>query len=221
MSTLPREKAVDTVVHYADGGDDAARADRHRYVGRPLDRVDGEAKVTGKAVFTAELNLPQLAYATLVCSTIARGRVLAVDAGAARAVPGFVALLTHENMPRLQAPEPGMQAGGAGFALSDLPYLQDSAVHWDGQPVAVVVADTPEDAAHAAALVRVEYEPAPSAALSFEAEKRNAFVPESVLGEPRSPALPRRSTRRIARRATTITRSSRTRPWLRGARTAR
>lgn len=183
MST-PREKTVDTVVHYADGGDHAVPAEKHRYVGRPLDRVDGEAKVTGKAVFTAELKLPQLAYAALVCSTVARGRVLAVDDSAARAVPGFVAVLTHENMPRLQAPEPGMQAGGSGYSLSDLPYLQDDEVRWDGQPVAVVVADTPEDAAHAAALVRVEYEPAADLAVSFAAEKPKAFVPDSVLGEP-------------------------------------
>ncbi|HVJ28954.1 MAG TPA: xanthine dehydrogenase family protein molybdopterin-binding subunit, partial [Gammaproteobacteria bacterium] len=103
---------------------------------------------------------------------------------AAEAVPGFVALITHENMPRLARPEPGMQAGGAGFALSDLPYLQDDAVSWDGQPVAVVVAETLEDAEHAASLVRVEYEPAAEPAVSFDAEKRNAVTPESVLGEP-------------------------------------
>jgi xanthine dehydrogenase YagR molybdenum-binding subunit len=190
MSTqpiTPPAKAVDTVVQYADGadgGDNAARAAKHRYVGRPLDRVDGEAKVTGKAVFTAELALPELAHAALVCSTIARGRVAAVDGAAAEAVPGFVALLTHESMPRLKRPEPGMQAGGQGFALSDLPYLQDAEIHWDGQPVAVVVADTLEGAEHAAALVRVEYEPSPNPAVSFDGEKRNAFVPENVLGDP-------------------------------------
>ena len=187
MSTVPkrpRAKAVDTVVHYADGAASPARAEKHRYVGRPLERVDGEAKVTGKAVFTAELALPGLAYAALVCSTIARGRVTAVHGAAAAAVPGFVALLTHENMPRLARPEPGMQAGGEGFALSDLPYLQDDEIRWDGQPVAVVVADTLEDAEHAASLVRVEYELAAEPAVSFAGEKRNALVPESVLGEP-------------------------------------
>jgi xanthine dehydrogenase YagR molybdenum-binding subunit len=184
MPSLPAAKAIDTVVHYGGGAGRATRAEQHRYVGRPLDRVDGEAKVTGKAVFTAELDFPRLAYAALVCSTIARGRVRAVDGTAAKAVPGFVALLTHENMPRLQPPEPGMQAGGQGFALSDLPYLQDEAVHWDGQPVAVVVADTLEDAEHAASLVRVEYEPAAGPAVSFDAEKRNAIVPDNVLGEP-------------------------------------
>jgi len=190
MSTMPRRpraKAIDTVVHYpANANTDAGatRPERHRYVGQPLDRVDGEAKVTGKAVFTAELDFPGLAYAALVCSTIARGRVTAVDGAAASALPGFVALLTHENMPRLARPEPGMQAGGEGFALSDLPYLQDDEVRWDGQPVAVVIADTLEEAEHAASLVRVEYELAAEPAVSFEAEKCDAVVPESVLGEP-------------------------------------
>jgi xanthine dehydrogenase YagR molybdenum-binding subunit len=182
MSTAPRDKAIDTVVHYEHGA--GARPASHQYVGQPLQRVDGEAKVTGKAVFTAELDLPQLAYGALVCSTIARGRVKAVDGTAAAAVPGFVALITHESMPRLARPEPGMQAGGAGFALSDLPYMQDDAVSWDGQPVAVVVADTLEDAEHAASLVRVEYEPAAEPAVSFDAEKHNAVRPQSVLGEP-------------------------------------
>jgi xanthine dehydrogenase YagR molybdenum-binding subunit len=182
--TPSRATAIDTVVHYADGGPSVTRPAEHRYVGRPLQRVDGEGKVTGKAVFTAELDLPRLAHAALVCSTIARGRVKAVDASAAATVDGFVALLTHENMPRLERPESGMQAGGAGYALSDLPYLQDDAVHWDGQPVAVVIADTLEDAEHAASLVRVEYEPASKPAVCFGAEKRNAVVPESVLGDP-------------------------------------
>ena len=78
-----------------------------------------------------------------------------------------------------------MQAGGRGFALSDLPYLQDDSVHWDGQPVAVVVADTLEDAEHAASLVHVEYEPAAEPAVSLRRQKRSkALVPESVLGEP-------------------------------------
>jgi xanthine dehydrogenase YagR molybdenum-binding subunit len=182
--TPPGPKAIETVVHYADGRAGATRAAEHRYVGRPLQRVDGAAKVTGKAVFTAELGLPRLAYAALVCSTIARGRVTAVEGTAAAAVRGFIALLTHENMPRLERPEPGMQAGGSGFALSDLPYLQDDTVHWDGQPVAVVIADTLEDAERAASLVHVEYEPMPKPAVSFEAEKRNAVVPDSVLGDP-------------------------------------
>jgi xanthine dehydrogenase YagR molybdenum-binding subunit len=184
MNTVPKVKAISTVAHYDNGAAGAARPATHQYVGQPLHRVDGEAKVTGKAVFTAEVDLPNLAYAALVCSTIPRGRVAAVDGTAARAEPGFVALLTHENMPRLARPEPGMQAGGQGFALSDLPYLQDDSVCWDGQPVAVVVADTLEDAEHAASLVRVEYEPAAELAVSFDAQKRNAFTPDSVLGEP-------------------------------------
>ena len=124
-----------------------------------------------------------------------------------------------------------MQAGGRGFALSDLPYLQDDAVHWDGQPVAVVVAETLEDAEHAASLVRVEYEAAAEPAVSVAGEMRKAIVPENVLGEPAEIAIgdpkrrwrkrPSKSTTRTAPRDTTTTPSSRTRPWHGGTRTVR
>ncbi len=181
---IPDAQAMEPTAHYTNVAPAIGLGVRHHYVGLPLDRVDGEPKVTGKAAFCAELDLPGLAYAALVCSTIARGRVVAVDGSAAAAVPGVIALLWHENMPRLVRPEPGMQAGGQGFALSDLPILQDDAVRWNGQPVAVVIADTLEDAARAASLVRVDYDPVARPVLSFADEKPNAVVPDSVLGEP-------------------------------------
>jgi xanthine dehydrogenase YagR molybdenum-binding subunit len=115
-------------------------------VGTPLTRVEGREKVTGQAAYTFEHTPENVAYAWLVTSTIAKGRVRAIDAGAALALTGVVDVLWHENAPRL-ATEDG-----------ELAVLQDDRVPYRGRILAVVVADSLEVARHAAALVRVEYE---------------------------------------------------------------
>src|SRR5262249_23123963 len=76
-----------------------------RAVGLPLDRVDGPAKVTGTARYAYEHPIERAAYVFPVQSTTAKGRIVAIDTGAARAVPGVIAVLSHENAPRL-APVP-------------------------------------------------------------------------------------------------------------------
>ena len=70
-------------------------------VGRPLDRVDGRAKVTGSARYSAEIPIPGVAYACLVGSRVASGRVTGIDTSAARAEEGVLAVLTHQNLPRV------------------------------------------------------------------------------------------------------------------------
>jgi len=119
-------------------------------VGRPVDRVDGKRKVTGSAPYAAELRHDRLAYAFLVRSTIARGRILAIDAEAARRAPGFLAILTHENTPKHKKP-------ASGDPGEDRMPLADDVVHYAGQNVAVVVAETLEQARYAAAQVEVRY----------------------------------------------------------------
>jgi xanthine dehydrogenase YagR molybdenum-binding subunit len=127
------------------------------YIGQPVSRVDGRLKVTGSATYAAEFDQPNQAYAAVVRSTIAAGRIASIDAAAAERLPGFIAVLTHHNAPRL--------AYRAHRAFVDpavgerLHVLQDDRVNHQGQPVALVVADTLEQAAHAAALVRVTYAP--------------------------------------------------------------
>ena len=118
------------------------------------------------------------------CSCIAKGTVTKIDQTRAEAQAGVLAILTHENMVQLKSP-PNFDFHnlGKGFALSDLPIMQGPEVHWDGQPVAVVVAETLEIAEYAASLVKVEYESVP-AAVSFEAVKTDAVEPADVMGEP-------------------------------------
>ncbi|WP_410670103.1 xanthine dehydrogenase family protein molybdopterin-binding subunit [Amycolatopsis sp. cmx-4-68] len=143
-------------------------------VGRPIDRVDGTAKTTGAALFSAEYPLPDLAHAALVHSTISRGRITAIATEAAAAVPGVVAVLTHLNAPPLK-PAPKVSPLNLSTMVSgtSVDYLNTDEVHWDGQPVAVVVADTLDAAREAAGLVTVTYETLPST-VDFAAEEKNA-----------------------------------------------
>ena len=157
--------------------------DRDRFLGQAYHRVDGEAKVTGRARFTAEYDFPNLAHAALVYSTIARGRIRSIDTERAKREPGVLEVLTHLNMPDMKAPPLVDFANlNKGMAASDLPILQDESVHWDGQPIAVVIAETLEQAEHAASLVKAEYE-IEEAALSFDGTKGRAERPSDVMGE--------------------------------------
>ena len=157
-------------------GKDREAADAvRRAVGRPLDRLDGTAKVTGAARYAAEFPYPDLAHAALVHSTVARGRITRIDTAAAAAIPGVIAVLTHHNAPKLRAPRRANMVRDGGPSVSGTPvnYLNTDEVHWDGQPVAVVVAETSAAAHEAADLVEVAYEELPFAA-DFAAEEANA-----------------------------------------------
>lgn len=155
----------------------------HGYVGQPVSRVDGRLKVTGEARFAAEVHLENMAYAVPVYSTIAKGQVLRLDAAEAERAPGVIAVITPENMPKLKHPPLADGTSPKKMAASELPILQDNKVHWNGQPVAVVVAETLEQAEDAASRIRVDYtveEPA----LSFQDKKAEAVTPKSIMGEP-------------------------------------
>jgi xanthine dehydrogenase YagR molybdenum-binding subunit len=117
-------------------------------IGTPLNRVDGRLKVTGGAKYAAEFAAPNVAYAVIVTSTIAKGRVQRMDTTAAERAPGLLAVLTPQNAPRL--------AGGAP-TLRVPTLLQEDAVHYNGQPIGLVIADTFEHAMAAAGLVRATY----------------------------------------------------------------
>ena len=147
-------------------------------IGAPMDRVDGPLKVCGRAGYTGDLGLPRMSHAVLVTSTIASGRVVAIDASAALRAPGAIAVMSHLNAERLP------QGGQAAVKPPDgrvLSLLQDDRVAYGNQPIAVVVAETFEQANGAAALVRVTYERAP-ARTDFDAARRDEYPPDKVNG---------------------------------------
>ena len=122
-------------------------------IGAPVDRVDGKLKVAGAAPYPSDVSYPGMAYAAFVRSTIAAGRILDIDAGDALAIPGVHEIITHRNAPRLGRAAPSV------LGPQPPPPLQDDRVLHYGQYVAVVIADTPQQAAEAARRVVVTYEP--------------------------------------------------------------
>jgi xanthine dehydrogenase YagR molybdenum-binding subunit len=126
-------------------------------IGQPVSRVDGRQKVTGGATYAAEFDRPGQAYGAIVRSTIANGRVASIDSAAAERASGVVAVVTHRNAPRLAyRPHKAVVDAAVGERLH---VLQDDRVSHQGQPIALVIADTLEQANHAATLVRVTYAP--------------------------------------------------------------
>jgi xanthine dehydrogenase YagR molybdenum-binding subunit len=121
-------------------------------IGRPLDRVDGPMKVTGAVSYPTDVDLPDQVYAVLVQSTIAAGRIAAIDAAQAEAAPGVVAVITHENAMKVEA-APVTGLGGP----PRYPFTDDRIVHY-GQHVALVAAETREQAVAASRLVVVGYD---------------------------------------------------------------
>jgi xanthine dehydrogenase YagR molybdenum-binding subunit len=151
-------------------------------IGRPIDRIDGRAKVTGASRYSAEIALANVAYAVLVGAHVASGRISAIDAGDAETAQGVLAVLTHRNLPKVAAQPPLFPSlfGHAAPGETFFP-MQDEVVHYAGQPVAVVVADALERAQHAATLVRITYEEAPSTT-TVDQGRDAAYEPQRIFG---------------------------------------
>jgi xanthine dehydrogenase YagR molybdenum-binding subunit len=139
-------------------------------IGAPLPRVDGRQKVTGTAKYSAEFQIPNLAYAVIVTSTVPSARIVNMDTSEAEHAPGVLAALYPGHAPRL----PG--------AESRLTLLQDSQVHYNNQPIAVVVAETLPQAQYAASLIHIQYQ-GESAKLDFVAGFASSY-PGSHTGIP-------------------------------------
>jgi xanthine dehydrogenase YagR molybdenum-binding subunit len=124
-----------------------------RGAGRDLPRQDGPIKVTGAARYVADHHEAGMLHGVFVGAPLPAGRLRGVDAAAAEALPGVVRVLTRPDLPRLAAPP-------APPAFSERAPMQDDEVRHEGEPVAIVLAESIEDAEHAATLVRADIEPA-------------------------------------------------------------
>lgn len=137
-------------------------------IGAPLARLDGRAKVTGTAPYAFEHQVDNPAYVHAIQSTVARGQVAAMDVAAAREVEGVLDVLTVFDAPTL-----------ADTSDGELAILQNDRVHFRGQIIGGVVAETAEIARHAAALVQVMYTEEPHD-VELRADHPDLYTPESV-----------------------------------------
>lgn len=142
-------------------------------VGEGIERVDAPLKVTGGAHYPNDFSYPGMVHAALVGSTIAAGRIRRIDASDAQSAPGVLTVITHLTAPQLPR-GPMTQLGSSPPA----PMQDDRILHY-GQHIAIVVADSAEQARHAASLVRVEYEPTEAL---LDVEDPNAEVLDNPWG---------------------------------------
>jgi xanthine dehydrogenase YagR molybdenum-binding subunit len=175
-------KVTEAIVQFVPDRDRDELSDAERLIGKPKDRVDGRDKVMGAATFTAEFRLEKLVYASLAFSEIAKGRIKSIDASEAEQAPGVLAVITHQNAPKMKDPPLFSPKGGSDAAGSKANVVNTDEIFWNGQPIAVIVADTLERAEHAATLVKVEYSQE-RAVTSFAEAKAHAEVPKEVMGE--------------------------------------
>jgi len=127
-------------------------------IGAPVNRVDGTVKVTGQAVYAADSTAPGMAHGHLVLSTVGRGFVRCMDTRAAEAADGVLAVYSPFNPLKLHRIRTTADLSFIGqFWLP----LQDAKVHHYGQTIGLVVAETYEQARHAASLISTEYDTVP------------------------------------------------------------
>jgi CO/xanthine dehydrogenase Mo-binding subunit len=143
-----------------------------RQVGRSVRRLEGEAKVTGRAEYVHNLRLPGMLYGKIFRSTVAHGRIRAIDVSAAQAYPGVHRVVTIEDV-RAVVPAPFY-----GPAFHDQPILAVDKVRFVGEPVAVVLAADPHVAEAAAQLIVADYEELPAVFDEVEAMTSAAIVHE-------------------------------------------
>ena len=125
-------------------------------IGQPVTRIDGRLKVTGGAPYAVEHPLRNVAHGVGVASTIGKGRIVRIDSTEAEKMPGVLAVLHHGNMAHLYRPA-GALAEQSRPGESRPPF-EDENVYYYGQFVALVIAETFEQAQDAAAHVHVEYD---------------------------------------------------------------
>ncbi|MGK7957863.1 MAG: xanthine dehydrogenase family protein molybdopterin-binding subunit [Crocosphaera sp.] len=127
-------------------------------IGKSVNRKDGRAKVTGQATYGAEHQISGLVHGHLVTSTIAKGSIANIDTQSVAAMPGVIEVFTHKNLPKIFTPSNDFI--NSKIYEARLP-LSDNQIHYAGQIVGLVVADTFERARDAAQQIKIEYETQP------------------------------------------------------------
>src|SRR5436309_4389315 len=143
-------------------------------VGRSVPRLEGQAKVTGRAEYVHNMRLPGMLYGKIFRSTVAHGRIRSVDVSAARALPGVHRVVTIDDVRKV------VLNPFYGPAFHDQPILAAGKVHYVGEPVAVVLAADPHVADAAVQSIVAEYDELPAVFDEVEAMTSAAIVHEEL-----------------------------------------
>jgi len=151
-------------------------------IGQPVSRLDGYEKTMGRARYSGDLFLPNMAYAAIVGATISSGRITAIDRSGAVDADGVIAVLAHDNLPPISG-EPHLLPSLVGAPAPGQSFfpLQGDEIHYYGQPIAIVVADSYERAQHAAWLVKASFDETPSLT-TIDQGRDLAYEPEKLFG---------------------------------------
>jgi xanthine dehydrogenase YagR molybdenum-binding subunit len=144
-------------------------------------RVDGRVKVTGAAKYTAEVQIPEMTYAVLVESTVGQGLITKLDTKKAEWAPGVLAVISHLNTPGV----PEYKFANQDTIQKQLRVFNDANIYFNGQPIAVVVADTFERATYAASLVKVTYSKE-KPEVDLEKNMDSGVVPKKAKTDPKA-----------------------------------
>lgn len=158
-------------------------------IGQPISRLEGELKVTGAAKYSGEYNVPDLLYGYVVSSTITKGRILKIYTEEILAMAGIIAVFTHENRPSLAWFDMQYSDMDAPPGSPFKP-LDDDKIKYNGQPVALIVAETFEKAREAAALLKIDYEEEPYQT-DLQRNKQQARSPKGGLATFLKPPPPK------------------------------
>jgi xanthine dehydrogenase YagR molybdenum-binding subunit len=146
-------------------------------IGTATSRIDGHAKVTGAAKYAGDFGAAGMVYGYVVEATIPRGRIARMDTSAAMRVDGVVAVLSHANRPHMAATDAAYKDDVAPEKGSPFRPLYDEKILFNGQPIALVLAEEWEIARFAASLVRIDYETADHVT-DLYAQRDHAYVVE-------------------------------------------
>ncbi|MHC4712420.1 MAG: xanthine dehydrogenase family protein molybdopterin-binding subunit [Planctomycetota bacterium] len=150
-----------------------------KYVGRPVRRIGGRERVTGKLAYAADMRIPGMLHAKLVTLDCAHARIVSINTSAAANLPGVQCILTAADLPQ---PVPRY-----GPVDNDRPVLAVGETKYYGEPVAAIAADSEEVAAEAADLVQVEYETLPGVYTVEDALATGAILVQDPTLRPRDP----------------------------------
>jgi len=147
---------------------------------KAISRVDGRAKVMGAAKYSAEVQLPDLTYAVLVESSIGQGTITSLDTKKAEWAPGVIAVISHLNTPGV----PEYKLENQDVIQKQLRVFNDANIYFNGQPIAVVIADTLERAQYGASLVKATYKKE-NHLTNLESNLSRAAVPKKAKADPK------------------------------------